>query len=628
MSPQASPPQKRTLGQPSSVAKLEGPEVFSRNALLEEKQMQPLSSSQKKALSRQNTDVSDTSELFATPPTSPLGQSVLSPAEKSPSDWNSNPLYRTAKSNSPSRSPTRSRSARSTAGKSTSPAPSPTRSQSFRSALSSFSAGTPSSPTSKQSARITSRSSSLGSPSGSGNYFTFSTTSEKSVSGATVLPSSLSSGRGSSVANNESSVISQQNVVFSADPPPPPTRTDSIAKARIQSRKLDAENMLYGGKDQTPEDEKETSAEHKDSGFKGSRVRDRSSTDFVNSESLAQNRKQSFDDTLIGHTTQSEKIGVVDVVNTTDLEAVAVQEESSDTVDTKSYLDGFVIDDVPDNALIKPSKLRESMRRRSRAKRAQTAPVEREAVNKALSQMDRKWKKPEQNGSLSHLPLADRLALKKRSTRELNNNDIGKVLTKDAFPGVAATKVLPSNTTSTAVDEPSMKLPVSADGDHVSLEAPSITPVLHLSRADPDPSSATRDRSPSPSRTIVSLTRTSRSEAQFTRRSAPASLQASSELLERRNSDDSESVRTNRRILGRSGSVDNQVNCSVYACAFVPSSTQSEHKDPEFRSLAKNTTTRTRCVVGGQFFRMIETWYVECKFAPVTDNQCARFILA
>ena len=421
-------------------------------------------SPQNRKLIRQNTDLSesDASESFATPPSSPLKETALSPAQKSPLTWNSNPIYRTGKSGSTSSSPTRS----------------PTRSQSFRSTVSSL--GTEPSPmgssTNRRSLRSTSKSSSVESPSGTSGHFTFTKSSTSFGSG-----SSPPSKRVKAI-DNKSSVFSQQTLKSVPGPPPPPTRKDSITKARKNSRKLDTENMLYGAKDVVQENGEEIVKQ----------------TESLNEESKSedavldsvQKRKESPARRSRTSSTSSSKNDSCTAVNgkmdTVDKADSSKSDRIKFSVDTErkssnsNYLDGFLMD-APDNTLIKPSKLRESMRK-NRARRAQTAPVERGDVDKALEEIDRRWAKPERNTALSHLPLADRLAFRKmRTEREQNNNEINRLLKKEMPSNVGVNKVLTASPSSNVATEDSMNSPVNVSSCSSTFDSPAITPILQLS---------------------------------------------------------------------------------------------------------------------------------------------------
>ena len=416
-----------------------------------------------KKLIRQNTDVSesDTSECFTTPPSSPLKERALSPAQKSPVSWNSNPLYKTSQSSSAGSSPARS----------------PTRSQSFRSTVSSFGAESSplGSPTHRRSLRNTSKSSSFESPTGTSSHFTFSKPS--STFGSRFSPPTK---RVQSV-NNRSSVFSQQNVKSSTEPPCPPTRKDSITKARKNSRKLDAENMLYGAKDTVQENGEDSEhIERRDSFNKENRPKEvRVEFQSKRKESPTRTRTSS-----VGSNKEDNEVPVNCKIDTSDKDDILKGDKvtfnvKTDSKSSKNYLDGFLID-APDNTLIKPSKLRESMRR-NRARRAQTAPVERQDVDKALEEIDRKWGKPERSTALSHLPLADRLAFRKmRSEREQNNNEINRLLKKEMSSNIGVNKVLTTSTSSNVPSDDSIT-PITTSASSSVFESPTITPVLHLS---------------------------------------------------------------------------------------------------------------------------------------------------
>ena len=149
-----------------------------------------------------------------------------------------------------------------------------------------------------------------------------------------------------------------------------------------------------------------------------------------------------------------------------------------------NYLDGFLMD-APDNTLIKPSKLRESMRK-NRARRAQTAPVERRDVDKALEEIDKRWAKPERNTALSHLPLADRLAFRKmRTEREQNNNEINRLLKKEMSSNIGVNKVPIGSACSTVATEDSTNTPVTISSSSSTFDSPTITPVLQLNTSTP-----------------------------------------------------------------------------------------------------------------------------------------------
>ena len=502
-----------------------------------------------KKLIRQNTDVSesDTSECFTTPPTSPRKERALSPAQKSPVSWNSNPLYKTSQSSS--------------AG--SSPSGSPTRSQSFRSTFSSFGAESSplGSPTNRRSLQSTSKSSSVGSPTGTSSHFTFSKPTISSTFGSRFSPPT----KCVQSVNNKSSVFSQQSQKSSVEPPCLQTRKDSITKARKNSKKLDAENMLYGAKDTIRENGEDSKHVERSDSFnkenrpkevkldlqskrKGSPIRSRTSSFGSN--------KEDNDAPVNGKIKTSDKDGI-----RKDRVALYV---NTDSKTTKNYLDGFLMD-APDNTLIKPSKLRESMRR-NRARRAQTAPVEREDVDKALEEIDRKWGKPERNAVLSHLPLADRLAFRKmRSEREQNNNEINRLLKKEMSSNIAVSKVLTTSTSSNVPSDDNMITPITTSANSNVFESPAITPVLHLSST----TSTSPTRTPSsPKHTPGSPPQfhTSRSEPLSPKLPTPPNNQVSpdqQDVSALKDSGASEALETKRRWQnGRSYSLDDHV--SIY----------------------------------------------------------------
>ncbi len=500
---------------------------------------------QKGPLRRQSTDVSladsEASE-YATPPTSPLKKhdnsvvatpdtsiasvdtSVATPVPNSPVTWNTNPLYGndTPTTGTP------------TSGSSSSPLPSPsttsrssTRSHSSKPSPK-FSPGSLADSTSSQkstpprrtlramrrstvdgSSRSTPQSDSSPSPSKTPTTDSGTPTiSFKVKSPPTVKRVTL---------NNAPSVFSQQstNNTNGSGPPSPPIRKDSITKARKASLKVDTENMLYGKKVDTINDSSKK-WDKKNSLNEEEPTVGRKLSYGKNRSPLIE-RKGSLDKSpLIQRKSSVDKENNIDIVNgkiengNNDINAprdgkVSFNVEASEkTADTK-YLDGFRID-APDDTVIKPSKLRESMRR-NRQRRAQTAPVNKNDVDKALEDLDRKWSKPERSTMLNHLPLADRLALSKmRRNREQNNNDPNSVFKKPFSTSIAANKVLksssvssqspPETNTSATTITPSMtssddvtsmmssdvmtSFPVNASSSNSKEDSPSITTVLHL----------------------------------------------------------------------------------------------------------------------------------------------------
>ena len=173
------------------------------------------------------------------------------------------------------------------------------------------------------------------------------------------------------------------------------------------------------------------------------------------------------------------KMDTIDKADSSKSDRIKFNVDTEPKTSNSNYLDGFLMD-APDNTLIKPSKLRESMRK-NRARRAQTAPVERGDVDKALEEIDRRWAKPERNTALSHLPLADRLAFRKmRTEREQNNNEINRLLKKEMSSNVGVNKVLTPSTSSTVATEDSMNTPVTVSSNSSTFDSPTITPVLQL----------------------------------------------------------------------------------------------------------------------------------------------------
>ncbi len=497
---------------------------------------------QKGPLRRQSTDVSladsEASE-YATPPTSPLKKhdtpvvatpdtsvasvdtSVATPVPNSPITWNTNPLYgkdtpttgtpSSVSSSSPSQSPsTATRSSTRTHSSKPSPRFSP---GSLTDSISSQKSSQPRRTlramrrsTVDGSSRSTPQSDSSPSPSKTPTTDSGTPTiSFKVKSPPTVKRVAL---------NNAPSVFSQQssNNTNGSGPPSPPIRKDSITKARKASLKVDTENMLYGKKvdninDSSKKWDRKASFEEEEQ-IVGRKL------SHGNNRSPLVERKGSLDKSPLTQRKSSvDKENNIDILNgnienTNDLTAprdgkVSFKVETSvKTADTK-YLDGFRID-APDDTVIKPSKLRESMRK-NRQRRAQTAPVNKDEVDKALEDLDRKWSKPERT-TLNHLPLADRLAFSKmRRNREQNNNDPNSVFKKPFSTSIAANKVLksssvssqppPETNTSTTTITPSMtssdnvtsmtssdivtSYPINASSNSKD-DSPSITTVLQL----------------------------------------------------------------------------------------------------------------------------------------------------
>ena len=454
MFPQASQVQRPPEhGQTTTSAKLLSPKFVQRTAKskVQQQETKPAKhadSPPSRKLIRQNTDVSesDTSESFATPPSSPVKETTLSPAQKSPATWNSNPLYKSTKNDSAGSSPIRS----------------PSRSQSDRSTLSSLATDSSplGSPVNKGSLSRTSKSWSVDSSSGTPGHFIFPKSSTTLVSDPSASPER------SIVIDNKSSIFSQQTRKCGTEPPSPPTRKDSITKARKNSRKLDTENMLYGEKDIVCEEENIgcPSQDSKPEDISADSVQKQADASQKNCDK-------------VNHASSNGKVVEIDKVSFNKTDRITVNAD----IDQKSnYLDGFLMD-APDNTLIKPSKLRESMRK-NRARRAQTAPVERGDVDKALEEIDRRWAKPERSTALSHLPLADRLAFRKmRTEREQNNNEINKLLKKEMFSNAGDKKVLTTGATSTVTCDDCMNTPITISPNSSAFDSPAITPVLKLS---------------------------------------------------------------------------------------------------------------------------------------------------
>ena len=468
MSPQASPPRKRAFAQKGVISKVDHQKDSDKTSLRDSAEPK---SPERKRLLRQSTETSETSACFVTPPTSPLNQSGLSPVKKSPVTWNSNPLYKDTERNSP------------------------TRSRSYKSTFSSPGAETPS-PTSTTSVRSTSRSSSVNSsPSGTGSRFNFPHPDRVFTSGVKFCPSTKASNN----IDNQSSVVSQQSVNSSSEPPPPPARKDSINKARKNSRKLDAENMLYGPLGTMHESSERLMQVHVTD--RETRSKSKVGSQVEGTEPKTRERTLSLGERGVGEPAMNGQADAEAKAPLPKLPAEKLAHKAAGVETSRSYLDGFLID-APDNTLIKPSKLRESMRK-NRAKRAQTAPVDRQDVDKALDEINRKWGKRDRDTALSHLPLADRLAFRKmRSEREQNNNEINKFLKKDSASNVTVNKVLTASTSADVSAADSMTTPATAQSTSTNVtESATITPVLHLSRTDPE--SRTGNRSPSPKRTVA-----------------------------------------------------------------------------------------------------------------------------